>query len=173
MRSTSHFRQDLTSSLHFRQCKRSKHQEWRRVVGKELLGFLSLAAMKCFQSRQGIASSYTLILSKNKGSSFMQYPRYASEVYSYNVIWSPDDKAFIRRVLEFSSLAAHGSTQEKALREIRSVVKYAPEDLTDSRDLAPEPLSKRSFSGTLNVRGRLSSRTVPRAQCPLALGGPS
>ncbi len=91
-------------------------------------------------------------MSKNKGSNSTRVPKSEAEDYLYSVVWSADDKAFIGRVLEFPSLAAHGNTQEKALREIRSVVRYALEDLADSRELAPEPLSKRRFSGTLNLR---------------------
>jgi predicted HicB family RNase H-like nuclease len=68
------------------------------------------------------------------------------------VVWSPEDEAFIGRVLEFPSLAAHGDSQEDALREIRSVVEYALEDLEESGEPAPEPLSKRPYSGTLNLR---------------------
>jgi predicted HicB family RNase H-like nuclease len=77
---------------------------------------------------------------------------YKAEDYIYSVLSSPEDAAFIGRVLEFPSLAAHGETQEEALREIRSVVEYALEDLRDSGEPAPEPLSKRPFSGTLNLR---------------------
>lgn len=87
-------------------------------------------------------------MSNKKASS----SKYEAEDYLYSVMWSSDDKAFIGRVLEFASLAAHGNTQEKALREIRSVVRDALEDLAKSRELAPEPISKRSFSGTLNLR---------------------
>ena len=89
---------------------------------------------------------------KDRGSSSKRDPKYEAEDYLYSVVWSADDKAFIGRVLEFPSLAGHGSTQEKAVREIRSVVRYALEDLADSRELAPEPISKRPFSGTLNLR---------------------
>ena len=78
--------------------------------------------------------------------------KHKAEDYLYSVVWSNDDGAFIGRVLEFPSLAAHGNTQEAALREIGSVVRYALEDLAESREVAPEPLSKRSFSGTLNLR---------------------
>jgi predicted HicB family RNase H-like nuclease len=74
------------------------------------------------------------------------------EEYSYTVAWSDEDEAFIARVLEFPSLAAHGSTQEKALREIRNVVGYVIEDLTASREPIPEPMGRRHYSGRLNVR---------------------
>lgn len=72
--------------------------------------------------------------------------------YIYSVVWSEEDDAFIGRVLEFPSLAAHGSTQAKALGEIQSVVEHACEDLQDSGEALPEPLNKRRYSGTLNVR---------------------
>jgi predicted RNase H-like HicB family nuclease len=51
-----------------------------------------------------------------------------AEKYRFNVSWSDADGVFIGRVTEFPSLAAHGSSQEKALREIRSVVQYVLED---------------------------------------------
>ena len=85
---------------------------------------------------------------KSKGGGL----KYDAQEYLYSVVWSEDDQAFIGRVLEFPSLAAHGDTQEDALREIRSAVGYALEDLDDCGEAAPEPLSKRSFSGTLNLR---------------------
>ncbi len=75
-----------------------------------------------------------------------------AEDYAYTVIWSEEDAAFIGRVAEFPSLAAHSNTQEKALREIRNVVELVIEDLSDSDETIPEPLSKRRFSGKLNVR---------------------
>ncbi len=75
-----------------------------------------------------------------------------AEEYSYTVAWSEDDGAFIGRVSEFPSLAAHGSTQEKALREIRDVVAFVLEDLATEKEPIPEPLGKRHYSGKLNLR---------------------
>lgn len=72
--------------------------------------------------------------------------------YSYNIAWSDEDKVFIGRVAEFPSLAAHGSTQEKALREIRTVVEYVLDDLAKSREPIPEPFTKRRYSGKLQLR---------------------
>lgn len=77
---------------------------------------------------------------------------YRPEDYSYTVMWSDEDDAFIGRVSEFPSLAAHGSTQEKALREVRKVVGYVLEELTEEKEPIPLPLSKRNYSGKLNVR---------------------
>ncbi|HBE81827.1 MAG TPA: toxin-antitoxin system HicB family antitoxin [Pyrinomonadaceae bacterium] len=75
-----------------------------------------------------------------------------AEEYSYTVAWSEEDDAFIGWVAEFPSLAAHGGTQEKALREIRSVVGFVIEDLIAENEPIPEPLGRRSYSGKLNVR---------------------
>lgn len=74
------------------------------------------------------------------------------EQYLYNIGWSEEDEAFVARVAEFPSLAAHGETQEEALREIKDVVNFVIEDLTESKEPIPEPFGKRSFSGKLVLR---------------------
>ena len=79
-------------------------------------------------------------------------PNFKAEEYTYNVMWSDEDDAFIGRVVEFPSLAAHGDTLEGALKEITSVVGSVLEDLKESGEPAPEPLTKRRFSGKLNLR---------------------
>jgi len=75
-----------------------------------------------------------------------------TEQYLYSVGWSEEDDAFIARVAEFPSLAAHGDTQEEALREIKAVVAFVLKDLTESKEPIPEPFGKRSFSGKLVLR---------------------
>jgi predicted RNase H-like HicB family nuclease len=75
-----------------------------------------------------------------------------AEQYLYSVGWSEADEAFIARVAEFSSLAAHGQTQEEAMREIRNVVEFVLNDLKESNEPIPEPFGKRSFSGRLVLR---------------------
>ncbi len=74
------------------------------------------------------------------------------EQYLYSVGWSDEDDAFIARVAEFSSLAAHGDTQEEALKEIKDVVSFVLKDLAESKELIPEPFGKRTFSGKLVLR---------------------
>ena len=88
----------------------------------------------------------------SRGRVVAKSEQYKAEEYSFSVVWSEEDKAFIGRVDEFTSLTAHGSTQEKAIREIRNVVKYVLEDLAAEKENIPVPLSKREFSGKLNVR---------------------
>lgn len=89
---------------------------------------------------------------KTKGASASKPAKFKPEEYTFNVAWSEDDKAFIGRVVEFPSLSAHGATLEKALKEIRNVVGYVLDDLSAEGERIPEPLSKRRFSGKLNVR---------------------
>ena len=74
------------------------------------------------------------------------------EQYLYSVGWSDEDEAFVAKVAEFPSLAAHGETQEEALDEIKSVVGFVINDLTESKEPIPEPFGKRSFSGRLVLR---------------------
>lgn len=75
-----------------------------------------------------------------------------AEQYLYSVGWSEKDDAFIARVAECPSLAAHGETQEEAMREIKSVVEFVLNDLKESNEPIPEPFGKRSFSGRLVLR---------------------
>jgi len=72
--------------------------------------------------------------------------------YCYSVAWSAEDKAYIGRVAEFPSLAAHGDTQDRALREIRFVVEAALHDLEKSREPIPKPFGEARYSGRLNLR---------------------
>lgn len=74
------------------------------------------------------------------------------EQYLYSVGWSEEDEAFIARVVEFPSLAAHGDTQDEALREIKELVGFVLSDLAENKEPIPEPIGKRSFSGRLVLR---------------------
>lgn len=72
--------------------------------------------------------------------------------YEYKVTWSEEDQVYIGRVAEFPSLAAHGKTPEKALKEIQFVVGAVIEDLQEQGEAVPEPLNSRNYSGKLNIR---------------------
>jgi predicted RNase H-like HicB family nuclease len=48
--------------------------------------------------------------------------KYDANKYTYRIEWSNEDQLHIARCLEFPSLAAHGKTPEKALKEIEFVV---------------------------------------------------
>ena len=77
---------------------------------------------------------------------------YHPEDYAYSVVWSEADQAYLGRVAEFASLAAHGASPVAALQEIIAVVGYVLEDLAESGEDIPPPLSKRHFSGKLHLR---------------------
>ena len=77
---------------------------------------------------------------------------YQPEDYAYSVMWSEADQAYIGRVAEFPSLAAHGASPAVALQEIMEVVRYVLEDLAESGEDIPPPLSKRPYSGKLHLR---------------------
>lgn len=76
----------------------------------------------------------------------------SSRDYLFSIVWSDEDKAFVARVLEFPSLAAHGPTSEEALLEIRSTVDAVLDELIEAGEPVPEPLSRKHFSGKLNLR---------------------
>ena len=66
--------------------------------------------------------------------------RTTAKHYLYTVGWSEDDEAYVARVAEFPSLAAHGNSQETALRSVQQVVKTVLKDMAVSNEKAPQPL---------------------------------
>jgi predicted HicB family RNase H-like nuclease len=92
-------------------------------------------------------------------------PAYSPEHYQYAVRWSDEDGVFIARVAEFPSLGAHGGSQVQSLRHLRSVVAAVLDDMTASGEEIPEPFSKRTFSGSVNLRmpAHLHRRLVAEA----------
>jgi predicted RNase H-like HicB family nuclease len=65
-----------------------------------------------------------------------------AEHYFYSVGWSETDETFVARVAEFPSLAAHGETQKKALREIKEVVRFVLNDLPELGETLPVAFGK-------------------------------
>jgi len=76
---------------------------------------------------------------------------YKPEDYAYSVMWSEEDKAYVGRVAEFASLAAHGASPAAALREITDVVRCVLGELVESGEPVPPPWSKRLLSGPSHV----------------------
>lgn len=75
-----------------------------------------------------------------------------ADQYLISVGWSEKDAAFVARVAEFPSLAAHGDSQEEAMREIKDLVSFVISDLFENKEPIPEPFGKRSYSGRLVLR---------------------
>ena len=72
--------------------------------------------------------------------------------YTYRVTWSEDDHEYVGLCAEFPSLSWLAPSPEGALRGIRSVVADVVADMRKSKELIPEPLASRNFSGKFMVR---------------------
>ena len=72
--------------------------------------------------------------------------------YTYRVTWSEDDGEYVGLCAEFPSLSWLASSQEIALRGIRSVVADAVADMRKTREPIPEPLAGKRYSGRFMVR---------------------
>lgn len=76
----------------------------------------------------------------------------AAARYTYEVAYSPEDGTFVSRALEWPSLAAHGSSAELALAELRAVVAGVLDDLARSGEEPPQPLAEQRCSGHFALR---------------------
>jgi predicted RNase H-like HicB family nuclease len=74
------------------------------------------------------------------------------EKYTYRIEWSQEDQIYIARCLEFPGLAAHGDTNEAALREIKIVVNESVKWLEEDKKCIPEPIGMKKFKGNLTLR---------------------
>lgn len=59
--------------------------------------------------------------------------------YVYVVAWSVDDEAYVARVAEFESLAAHGDTAASAVAELQKIVESVLTDLEENGEPIPQP----------------------------------
>ena len=72
--------------------------------------------------------------------------------YTYRIEWSEEDLAHIGRCLEFPSLAAHGKTPERALKEIEYIVAETIAWMKEENEPVPEPFGMKKFKGNLTLR---------------------
>jgi predicted HicB family RNase H-like nuclease len=72
--------------------------------------------------------------------------------YTYRVTWSEEDGEHVGLCAEFPSLSWLENTPEKALSGIRKLVKESIVDMRKNREVAPEPISTKAFSGKFMVR---------------------
>ena len=72
--------------------------------------------------------------------------------YTYRVTWSEEDQAYVGLCAEFPSLSWLASSQESALRGVRSVVAGVVADLKKNREPVPEALATRRYSGKFMLR---------------------
>ena len=57
--------------------------------------------------------------------------------YTYEAVWSEEDRAFIARVKEFPSLEAHGDSRGGSIRALKSVIAAVVKDLVESGEEVP------------------------------------
>ncbi len=72
--------------------------------------------------------------------------------YTYRVTWSAEDDEHIGLCAEFPALSWLASTPEKALAGVRKLIADVVEDMQESGEAIPEPLSEKKFSGRFIVR---------------------
>jgi len=78
--------------------------------------------------------------------------KYDKKKYTYRIEWSEEDQLHIARCLEFPSLATHGKTPEKALKEIEFVVAESIRWIEEEGGVVPEPLGARHYKGNITLR---------------------
>lgn len=72
--------------------------------------------------------------------------------YTYRVTWFAEDEEYVATCLELPSLSWLADTQEDALRGLRELIADVIQDMRDSQEPVPEPLSSRAYSGKFNLR---------------------
>ncbi|MCC6422732.1 MAG: type II toxin-antitoxin system HicB family antitoxin [Phycisphaerales bacterium] len=63
--------------------------------------------------------------------------------YEIILYWSQDDKAFVAEVPELAGCMAHGTTQERALANVRKAMKLWIKTAEEFGDPIPEPKMRR------------------------------
>ncbi len=59
--------------------------------------------------------------------------------YTYEAMWSEEERTFIARVGEFPALEARGDSRGTSLRALKSVVDAVLKDLAESGEEIPKP----------------------------------
>lgn len=72
--------------------------------------------------------------------------------YTYRVTWSEEDREYVGLCAELAGLSWLESTPESALRGIRKLAGKVVADLKRNKELVPEPISTRAYSGKFLVR---------------------
>ena len=72
--------------------------------------------------------------------------------YTYRVTWSDDDQEYVGLCVEFPSLSWLDKSPEYALKGIRKVVSEVVIDMQNNREIIPEPIALKNYSGKFIVR---------------------
>lgn len=72
--------------------------------------------------------------------------------YSFNVIWSDEDKCFMATCPEFPGLSAFGNTPTEAIEEAQVALELFIEQYEEDGEPLPEPRRVQEYSGQTRVR---------------------
>ena len=72
--------------------------------------------------------------------------------YTYRVTWSEEDGEYVGLCAELPSLSWLAKSPEKALSGVRKLVRETIADLKKSKEVVPDPISTRPYSGKFMVR---------------------
>ena len=72
--------------------------------------------------------------------------------YTYRVTWSEDDTEYVGLCAEFPSLSWLAATPETALKGVRKMVAEVVQDMEANKEVVPEPIACRRYSGKFMVR---------------------
>jgi len=72
--------------------------------------------------------------------------------YTYRVTWSEDDTEYVGLCAEFPSLSWLAATPEAALKGVRKMVAEVVQDMEANKEVVPEPIACRRYSGKFMVR---------------------
>ncbi len=72
--------------------------------------------------------------------------------YTYRVTWSEDDTEYVGLCAEFPSLSWLAATPEAALKGVRKMVADIVQDMEANKEVVPEPIACRRYSGKFMVR---------------------
>lgn len=78
--------------------------------------------------------------------------KHLADLYAYKVFYSEEDKCFVATCAEFPSLSGLGDDRYIAMEEIENVVVLSLEDMNNSGEKLPEPLSLGNYSGKISLR---------------------
>ena len=72
--------------------------------------------------------------------------------YRVDIIWSPEDEAYIAKVPELDGCITHGDCLEAAAANAEEAISVYLESLKVRGISAPKPLSEQTFSGKIPLR---------------------
>jgi predicted HicB family RNase H-like nuclease len=76
----------------------------------------------------------------------------SADHYSYRVVWSPEDEAYVGTSAEWPSLSWVDTSPPDVFAGIRQLVADVLADMADSGEIPPAPLAGRKYSGAFQVR---------------------